>query len=78
MMMPKVIRLREVVRLTGLAASTIWRREQEGVFPPRFHLGGRAVGWLYEDVVNWLEMLAQQGGRHYAGCKAKAGNFLEH
>ena len=59
MMMPKVIRLRDVVKLTGLGATTIWRREHEGSFPSRFRLGGRAVGWLYEDVVAWLESLAR-------------------
>ena len=62
MMMPKVIRLRDVVKLTGLGATTIWRREHEGSFPPRFQLGGRAVGWFYDDVVTWLDSLARRSG----------------
>lgn len=71
-MIPKVIRLPDVMQLTGLGATTIWRRERDGVFPPRFPLGGRAVGWLYADVMAWLEKLATQGAyqREMVPCKA--------
>ena len=65
-MIPKVIRLPDVMQLTGLGATTIWRRERDGVFPPRFPLGGRAVGWLYADVMAWLEKLATQGAQKCA------------
>ena len=55
MLAHRIIRLRAVKELTGLSDSTIWRREQEGVFPMRRYLGGRAVGWFYDEVQAWLE-----------------------
>jgi prophage regulatory protein len=51
----KIIRLKDVKELTSLSESSIWRREQEGKFPIRRHLGGRAVGWFFDEITQWLE-----------------------
>ena len=51
----EIIRLKMVKELTGLSDSSIWRREQAGVFPMRRSLGGRSVGWFYDEVTAWLE-----------------------
>jgi prophage regulatory protein len=53
--MNRVIRLKEVKRLTGLSTSTIWRKEQTGEFPARIKLSCRAAGWLLADVNRWLQ-----------------------
>lgn len=60
----KIIRLKTVKELTGLSESTIWRREQEGSFPIRRHLGGKAVGWFYDEVLAWLENTEQKPKHH--------------
>jgi prophage regulatory protein len=55
MMAHRIIRIKAVRELTGLSDTSIWRREQEGIFPMRRNLGGRAVGWFYDEVLAWLE-----------------------
>jgi prophage regulatory protein len=50
----RVMRVKEVVRLTGLSRSTIQRLERAGGFPRRRALSPGAVGWLEDDVVAWL------------------------
>ena len=50
----QIIRIKKVRELTGLSTSSIWRREQEGSFPVRRHLGRRAVGWLAYEIVAWI------------------------
>lgn len=51
----KIIRLPKVKEVTGLSDSSIRRREQQGIFPTRRHLGGRAVGWFLDEVLTWAE-----------------------
>lgn len=50
----QMIRIRKVRELSGLSTSSIWRREQEGSFPRRRHLGRKAVGWLMSEVLEWI------------------------
>jgi prophage regulatory protein len=50
----KIIKLKDVIELTGLSRSTIWRLERQGNFPQRVHLGERSMGWLEEEVDAWL------------------------
>lgn len=51
----KILRLPEVMSITGLSRSTIYQRISEEAFPKNINLGGRAVGWLQEDVSNWID-----------------------
>ena len=53
--MHMILRLPDVKRSTGLSRSTIYMRVAEGKFPKPVSLGGRAVGWLEEEVQNWLQ-----------------------
>ena len=48
----RILRLPEVLALTGLSRSTIYLRVEEGTFPKQINLGSRAVGWLDSDVQN--------------------------
>jgi prophage regulatory protein len=47
------LRLPEVKRLTGLSRSSIYLRIKAGQFPPPVRLGGRAVGWVEEEISRW-------------------------
>lgn len=49
-----VIRLPEVKKRTGLSRSTIYLRMANNEFPHPISLGGRAVGWLEEDINEWI------------------------
>jgi prophage regulatory protein len=51
----RIIRLRELKILTGLSAATIWRKEKENTFPKRRRISKRAVGWIHNEVSQWID-----------------------
>ncbi len=51
----KIIRLKDVIEITGLSRSTIYARMSIGEFPVSVNLGGNAVGWVSSEVCAWLE-----------------------
>lgn len=53
-MVTAILRLPTVKARTGLSRSTIYLRVAEGSFPAPVSLGGRAVGWIEEEVNDWL------------------------
>jgi len=53
----RIMRLSEVKMVTGLSKTTIYRFEKEGRFPSRISLGKRSVGWMEDDVQNFLMSL---------------------
>lgn len=50
-----ILRLPAVKASTGLSRSTIYNRISEGDFPRPVNLGGRAVGWLENEIQDWLQ-----------------------
>lgn len=50
----QIIRIDEVVKLTSLSRSSIWRLEQKGEFPARVKLSSSRVGWIRSTVTDWL------------------------
>jgi len=50
-----ILRLPTILKRTGLSRSSIYLRISKGEFPHSISLGGRAVGWLEDDVESWLE-----------------------
>ncbi|WP_420614238.1 helix-turn-helix transcriptional regulator [Candidatus Spongiisocius sp.] len=62
----RIVRLPEVMEITGLSRTTIWRRERDGSFPPPIRLGGehtRAMGWREQDIYDWIDGLSPQHER---------------
>ena len=58
---PRIVRLSDVLEMTGLSRTTIWRRERDGSFPKSIRLGGpgtRAMGWREQDIHDWIDNLA--------------------
>ncbi len=49
-----VLRLPAVKERTGLSRSTIYLRMANDEFPHHISLGGRAVGWLEQDIDEWI------------------------
>jgi prophage regulatory protein len=47
-------RLPEVMARTGLPRSTIYAKMAAGDFPLNINLGPRAVGWIADDVIDWI------------------------
>lgn len=50
----KILRLPQVISITGLSPATLARYEQADKFPRRRKIGVRAVGWLESEIVGWL------------------------
>lgn len=46
--------VREVAELCGIGVRTVWRRVQEGLFPPPHSLGGKIRRWAYADIEEFL------------------------
>lgn len=51
----KFIKVKEVMALTSLSKTTIYRLARQDEFPHPVPLGGRAVAWLESEVHNWME-----------------------
>lgn len=52
---PAFYRLRDVMHITALSRSTIYRRIAEGRFPAPVHLGGRASAWQCASLQQWID-----------------------
>jgi len=50
-----ILRLPEVMRLTGLSRSSIYRLEALGKFPARLKLSESCSGWKAEQVQAWID-----------------------
>ena len=50
----KILKLKDVVRMTSIGKVTIWRLEQRGDFPTKIVLSPNRVGWLENEVSDWI------------------------
>ncbi|WP_447729159.1 helix-turn-helix transcriptional regulator [Pseudoxanthomonas suwonensis] len=50
---PRLLRLPQVMDITGLSKPTIYRMVETGAFPKQRKLSPRAVGWLEHEVQEW-------------------------
>ncbi|MNF09050.1 Prophage CP4-57 regulatory protein (AlpA) [compost metagenome] len=51
----RILRMKTVIEITGLARSTVYKYVAEGIFPKPISLGGRSVGWLESEVHSWIQ-----------------------
>ena len=53
----RILRLKDVQTLTGLSRTMIYDLQSKGEFPQSIKLvqSGRAMGWQYSDVINWID-----------------------
>jgi len=69
-------RLPDVLDQTGLSRSTIYELIRLDDFPRQIKLGPRAVGWLSEDVLDWINSRIESSHsatRHEPGCQLPLG-----
>ena len=68
--MNKLLRLPDVVELTKLAKTTIYRMAKDGSFPKPVKIGKHASGWFEHEIAQWIQdcssrrydAINQQGG----------------
>jgi prophage regulatory protein len=51
----RIIRIRDVIALTGLSRSAIYAAVKAGTFPRQLKLSARSSGWLRNEVVLWVK-----------------------
>lgn len=51
----RVLKLPEVIQVTGLSKSSIYVYKRQGLFPKPINLGPRSVGWIERDIMAWIE-----------------------
>lgn len=49
-----IYRLPEVMARTGLSRSSIYAKIANNEFPPPISLGLRSVGWVSDDLTDWI------------------------
>ena len=54
-MLHKILKLNEVIDVTGLSRSAIYHRMKHDDFPRSIPLGLRSVGWSEEEIRLWIE-----------------------
>ena len=54
---PRIVRKLEVLKTFGISKSTLFNRINAGLIPPSINLGGRACGWLEEEIQSVLMAL---------------------
>jgi len=50
----RILRIKTVLQRTGLSRSTMYRKMQNGTFPPAIKISTRCVGWREADLAAWL------------------------
>jgi len=53
----RIVRKPEVLETLGISKSTLFNRINSGLIPPSINLGGRACGWLEEEIQTVLMAL---------------------
>ena len=57
----RFLKLKEVMELTALGRSSIYKFMNENRFPPSVPLGDRAVAWVDTEIHDWMdERLSQR------------------
>lgn len=51
----RILRLPELERRTGTRKPTIYRWIRDDAFPRPIKIGTRAVGWIEDEVYQWIE-----------------------
>jgi prophage regulatory protein len=50
-----ILRRKQVEVITGLSRSTIYAKIQKGEFPKQVQLSERSVGWIEQEIQDWLK-----------------------
>jgi prophage regulatory protein len=69
----RILRLPEVLTVTGKKRSAIYESVANGTFPAPVPLGPRAVGWLENELIDWQqEQIAARAARSHRAQGEKA------
>jgi prophage regulatory protein len=55
----RLLRLKEVKKLTSLGRTSIYNYMEDGRFPKSVKLGERAVAWVESEIEEWIQQRIQ-------------------
>ncbi len=50
----KLLRLRDVIKMTSLSRTTIYNNMAKGEFPKNIHLGPKISVWIEREIQEWI------------------------
>ncbi|EKT4476603.1 phage transcriptional regulator AlpA [Pseudomonas putida TRO1] len=53
----RLLRLPDVLRITGMGRNTVYTRIKEGTFPKQVKIGPKSVAWRQSDITQWMASL---------------------
>ena len=59
-MYPNIIRLKEVIKRTGLSRSTIYALMSKDQFPKQIQITERCIGWSEDIIHDWILQKLEQ------------------
>jgi prophage regulatory protein len=59
----RLIRLKEVIAMTGLSRASVYKFVSENKFPAQISLGYRCVAWVESEVQQWIDQRVQESRR---------------
>ena len=59
----RLIRLKEVIAMTGLSRASVYKFVREDKFPAQISLGYRCVAWVESEVQQWIDQRVQESRR---------------
>ncbi|MCG9655172.1 helix-turn-helix transcriptional regulator [Vibrio vulnificus] len=65
----KVLRLKDVLNMTGLSRATIYAHMSQGKFPHSIALGKGSIGWLESEVQEWISTRVKQRDEYLGSGK---------
>jgi prophage regulatory protein len=66
----KLLRLPQVMEMTGLRKTKIYELHAEGAFPRRIKITAHSVGWVEAEVQAWLARRVMDSGHYEYGALA--------
>ena len=56
----RFLRLKDVIRVTSLSRSTIYRYVASGIFPKQIEIAPKIVVWIESDIQKWMSEKVQK------------------
>lgn len=53
----RLLRLPDVIRITGMGRNTVYTRIKEGTFPKQVKIGPKSVAWRQSEINQWMASL---------------------
>ncbi|HPQ96920.1 MAG: AlpA family phage regulatory protein [Thiothrix sp.] len=63
--MDKFLKLREVIEISGISSSEIYRKMHTGTFPSQYKINEKCARWKMSEIQNWIDVQRpkQTGGK---------------